>query len=80
MATLTDILGRSPGFDAVATALGDGLAEALGVRLVPGELSESDWASVEALVTRKYGTESWTELGRLPERANAVRSPASAPF
>jgi lipoyl(octanoyl) transferase len=80
MATLTDILGRSPGFDAVTTALGDGLAEALRVRLVPGELSRNDWTSVEALVADKYGTESWTALGQLPVRTGAARSPASVPL
>ena len=76
MTTLTDVLGRSPGFDAVVAALGDGLAEALGVRLLPGELSGHDWASVEALVEDKYGTEAWTALGRLPARTGAAGSPA----
>src|SRR5215470_2841608 len=33
MTTLAEVLGRSPGFDTAATALGEGLADALGVGL-----------------------------------------------
>jgi len=78
MTTLAGILGRSPGFDTVVTALGDGLAEALGVRLVPSDLSVEEWASGEALVAGKYGTDTWTMLGRLPERTDATGAPAGA--
>ena len=78
MTTLTDILGRSPSFDTVVTALGEGLAEALGVRLVPSGLSVDDWASVEALVAGKYGNEAWTMLGRRLEGIGAAETPAGA--
>jgi lipoate-protein ligase A len=78
MTTLAGVLGRAPGFDAVVTALSAGLAEALGVRLAPGGLSEDEWASVEALVAAKYATEAWTVLGRLPERAGTAGASASA--
>ena len=78
LTTLADILGRSPGFDTVVTALGDGLAKALGVRLVPGGLSGDEWASVEALVVGKFGSEAWTVLGQLPEGIGAAETPAGA--
>ncbi len=78
LTTLRDILGRAPGFDTVVAALGDGLAEALGVRLVRAGLSDGEWASVEALVAGKYGTEAWTALGRLPESVGVAGIPAGA--
>jgi lipoyl(octanoyl) transferase len=78
LTTLADILGRSPGFDTVVTALGDGLAKALGVRLVPGGLSGDEWASVEALVVGKFGSEAWTVRGRLPEGIGVAETPAGA--
>jgi lipoyl(octanoyl) transferase len=78
LTTLADILGRSPGFDTVVTALGDGLAKALGVRLVPGGLSGDEWASVEALVVGKFGSEAWTVRGRLPDGIGVAETPAGA--
>jgi lipoate-protein ligase A len=78
MTTLAESLGRSPGFDTVVTALGDGLAASLGVRLVPGGLSGDEWASVETLVAAKYGTAAWTMLGRLPDRIGVTGAPAGA--
>jgi len=76
MTTLAETLGRSPGFDAVVAALEVGLAANLGVRLVPAGLSAGEWASVEALVAGKYGTDAWTTLGRLPERTGPAGTPA----
>jgi len=78
MTTLTDVLGRSPGFDAVVEALAAGLAEALGVPLVPADLSAHENALVEALILGKYGSESWTALGRLPDGVEAGGTPAGA--
>jgi lipoyl(octanoyl) transferase len=78
LTTLAEILGRSPAFDAVTTALGAGLADALGVCLVPGDLTEDEWATVDALVRGKYGTDAWTTLGVLPEGIGAPGMPAGA--
>jgi lipoyl(octanoyl) transferase len=78
MTTLADVLGRSPGFDAVVEALAAGLAEALGVPLVPAGLSPHESALVEALVVGKYGSEPWTALGRLPEGVGTAGAPAGA--
>ena len=76
MTTLADLLGSSPGFDAVVDALIAGLGEALGVPLVPGGLSPEDTARVEALVAGKYGAGPWTELGRAPGGAGAAGAAA----
>ena len=57
MTTLAEVLGRAPGFDAVVEALAAGLAEALGVPLVPGGLSPDESALTDALVASKYGTD-----------------------
>jgi lipoyl(octanoyl) transferase len=78
MTTLADTLGRSPGFDTVAAALAGGLADVLGVRLVPTGLSRDERTQVESLVQTKYGTEVWTTLGRMPQRAEAAGTPAGA--
>jgi len=76
LTTLAEILGRPLAFDAVTTALGAGLAGALGVRLVPHGLSEDERAAVDALVRGKYGTDTWTTLGVLP--VGATGTPAVA--
>lgn len=78
MTTLADVLGRSPGFDAVVDVLAAGLAEALGVPLVPASLSAHEGALVEALVLGKYGSEPWTALGRPPDRVGVAGTPAGA--
>jgi hypothetical protein len=43
----------------------------VGAQLVPGGLSPDESALAGALVAGKYGTESWTARGRLPEEAGA---------
>ena len=78
MTTLAGVLGRSPGFDAVVEALAAGLAEALGVPLVPGGLSPDESALTDALVASKYRTEAWTAEGRLPDGVTAAGAPAGA--
>ena len=78
MTTLVEVLGRSPGFAEVAEALAAGLAETLGAPLVPADLSGPESALAEALVLGKYGTESWTRLGRLPAVVGAAGTPAGA--
>ena len=67
LTTLAEVLGRRPGFDAVAEALSAGLAAALGAPLVPAGLSPEESAMVDALVADKYATEAWTVLGQRPE-------------
>lgn len=79
LTTLAQVLGRRPGFDRVVEALSAGLAEALGMPLVPGGLSADESALVDALVAEKYGTEAWTALGRLPAVIEAPPAPADAP-
>jgi lipoate-protein ligase A len=74
MTTLAAALGRAPAFDAVAAALGEGLAHALGVRLAPAALSRDEIRLVAALAAGKYATDDWTLLGRGPREA----SPAAA--
>lgn len=76
MTTLADVLGTPVAFDAVAAALTGGLAVALGATLEPAGLSPDETALVESLVAGKYGTEDWTEHGRLPGAADAI--PAGA--
>jgi lipoate-protein ligase A len=71
MTTLAQALGGAPGFDAIVEALAIGLRDALGAQLVPGGLSPDESALADALVAGKYGTESWTARGRLPEEAGA---------
>jgi lipoate-protein ligase A len=71
MTTLAQALGGAPGFDAIVEALAIGLGDALGAQLVPGGLSPDESALADALVAGKYGTESWTARGRLPEEAGA---------
>jgi lipoate-protein ligase A len=68
--TVAAVLGRRPGFDEVAEALGAGLAGALGP-LRPGGLSPGEVARAERLVAEKYATEPWTREGRLPASAHA---------
>ena len=74
LTTLAEVLGRRPGFDRVVEALTAGLAEALGVPLVPAGLSADESAMVDALVAEKYGTEAWTvSAGCLLDRGPTAR-------
>ena len=78
LTTLARALGRTPGFDEVVTALAGGLGATLGVPLLPGGLSESETALVEALVAEKYATQAWTRRGEtavagsVPARGHAA--------
>jgi lipoate-protein ligase A len=76
MTTLADVLGRSPGFDAVVEVLAAGLAEALGAMLVPTGLSPEESGLVDVLVAEKYGAEGWTAYGRAPGGVGAAGAPA----
>jgi len=67
LTTLTTLLGRTPGFDEVVTALAAGLAPALGGTLSPGELTDGEARLADRLVTDKYATAAWTERGEIEE-------------
>lgn len=56
---LTRALGRRPSWDEVAQALAAGFAEALGVRWVPGALTEYEHAVADQLRREKYATHAW---------------------
>ncbi len=57
--TLERVLGRIVPFPQVAEALAAGFAEALQIKLVPGELSERELALVKELRRGKYVTREW---------------------
>lgn len=76
MTTLAAVLGRAVGFDDLVPALAAGMAEALGVELVPGGLTPDEQAEVQRLVKEKYGTEAWTLHAQTVADLGALR-PAS---
>jgi lipoate-protein ligase A len=67
MTTVEAALGRRPSFDEVASALADGFAEAHGLALVPGGLSDAEARDAERLARDKYGTDAWTERSRVAD-------------
>ena len=56
---LTEALGYRPSWDTVADTLAAGFAEALGVPILPGELTEEERSLAEELRREKYATEGW---------------------
>ena len=58
--TLSQALGRSPGWQEVASALEQGFAEAFDLELVPGTLSEREHERAEILIMEQYGNPDWT--------------------
>ncbi|HHW14117.1 MAG TPA: lipoate--protein ligase family protein [Firmicutes bacterium] len=67
VASLEQVLGRVPGFAEVAAAVAAGMAEAFGVKLVPGELTPAERGRAEELAREKYAAEAWN--GRRPGQA-----------
>ncbi len=57
--SVRDILGPTISLDELHTALKKGFSEALGIELVPGELSTAEREQVSELVERKYNTSEW---------------------
>lgn len=57
--SLADVLGGEPEPALVCAALAEGLAEALGVRFVRGELSSGERETAGRLAEDKYATEDW---------------------
>lgn len=56
---LREVLGRPVTWAEARDAVAAGFAEALGVHLVPGELTPEERAEAERLVREKYGTDGW---------------------
>ena len=79
---MTTLAGRARAlarrFDAVVEALAAGLAEALGVPLVPGRPVAGRERAGGRARRDKYGTEAWTAEGRLPDGVTAAGAPAGA--
>jgi lipoate-protein ligase A len=59
--TVAEVTGRVVTFDEAADALRDGFTGALGIELVPGELTEAEQTQADTLAREKYGHPSWTE-------------------
>lgn len=58
--TLETALGRPVTFAETAEALAAGFARALNLRLVPGELTEAEWAAAARIRDEKYAADGWT--------------------
>ena len=43
-----------------AEAMAAGFQRALNVQLVPGELTQGEWAAVERIREEKYASDAWT--------------------
>ncbi|MBI3948794.1 MAG: lipoate--protein ligase family protein, partial [Armatimonadetes bacterium] len=56
---LSRALGRRPSRDEVTDALAAGFAEALGARLVPGELTDEERALAAELRRERYANDAW---------------------
>ena len=59
--TVESVLGREVGWDTAAQAFVRAFEAQLGLKLQAGELSESELARAEELVTEKYAHPDWTE-------------------
>ncbi|MDI3256233.1 MAG: biotin/lipoate A/B protein ligase family protein [Kyrpidia sp.] len=57
--SLSDLAGKPVSSEQVEAALVEGFAEALGVTLIPGELTEEEKQYVERLERGKYGSDQW---------------------
>jgi lipoate-protein ligase A len=59
--TVAQVLGREVSFDEATEAMAAGMAEGLGIALLPGELSAAERESAAGLAREKYGHPSWTD-------------------
>ncbi len=59
-ATVEELLGRVVTYDEAVEALAAGMAEALEIELVPGELTEQERDWTQQLMAEKYQHDSWT--------------------
>ena len=58
--TLSDAVGRTITWEEAAAALHAAFAEVFRVRLIPGAVTEEEWAYTETLRTERYDSKSWT--------------------
>ena len=58
--TLSDAVGHLVSWEETAAALRAAFAEVFKVRLIPGAISESEWAQTEKLRAERYDTKEWT--------------------
>ncbi|MEJ5199971.1 MAG: octanoyltransferase, partial [Anaerolineae bacterium] len=59
--TVEQVLGRRASFDEVAEAMALGFSEALGLNLVPGELTPDELTLADQLLHEQYDHPDWTE-------------------
>lgn len=59
-ATVEELLGRVVSYDEAVKAMARGMAEALGIELVPGDLTEQERDWCRELLADKYRHDSWT--------------------
>ena len=57
--SIRNLLGRSISFDDLRAALEDGFAQALGVELVHGKLTEDEAQTAERVNSEKYARDEW---------------------
>ncbi len=58
--TVEEALGHGVAFETAATAMADGMAEALGIEFVAGVLSADEEVCAAELMREKYGNATWT--------------------
>ncbi len=58
--TLAAALGRPVSFDQAAEAIAAGFVLTLNLKLLPGELTEIEWAAVDRIRAEKYANDDWT--------------------
>lgn len=59
-ATVEALLGRVVSYEEAVEAMAAGMAEALGIELIPGQLTERERTWTDELVRDKYRADSWT--------------------
>ena len=57
--SIRDLLDRDVQISELQDALKHGFSEALGIKLIPGSLSEEEQNSVTELAREKYSTNDW---------------------
>jgi lipoate-protein ligase A len=58
--TLSDAVGHSVTWEEAAAALRAAFADVFKVRLIPGDITETEWALTEKLRVERYDTKEWT--------------------
>jgi hypothetical protein len=60
--SLREILGAEPGLASLADQIGLGLAEEMGITLVPGGLTAEEETLAAGFARTKYGAAGWNEM------------------